>query len=436
MPATVYLGTIAHLKANPFHDPGALEIIEAGALWVDEGGRIAGCGERKDILAQAAGAAVEDHGEAWLLPGLVDGHVHFPQYYATAAPGGQLLDWLAQSILPAEAAYADPAFAGLAARRFVGQLLACGTTTALVFGSQFFAANQALFQAARGQGLRLIAGPTLMDRPAPGIPDSLLTSPRQAEAEAEALIAECRAGPLLHYAVTPRYALSCSPALMALCADLLRRHPDIYLQTHINENRGEIAAVLGHYTEAGDYLATYERFGLVTERTVLAHNIHVGDAELARLAQAGCAVCHCPSSNLYLGSGLFPLARHVRQGVNVAVGTDIGAGTSFSVWRNLSDAYKIQQLQGETLDAAGLLYLGTLGGAEALRLERETGNFAPGKSADFFALAPGEDAYLAERLRRCDSLEARLFCLLHLAAERHVAATYVRGRRTGRDPIL
>jgi guanine deaminase len=205
---------------------------------------------------------------------------------------------------------------------------------------------------------------------------------------------------------------------------------------HINENRGEIAAVLGHYTEAGDYLATYERFGLVTERTVLAHNIHVGDAELARLAQAGCAVCHCPSSNLYLGSGLFPLARHVRQGVNVAVGTDIGAGTSFSVWRNLSDAYKIQQLQGETLDAAGLLYLGTLGGAEALRLERETGNFAPGKSADFFALAPGEDAYLAERLRRCDSLEARLFCLLHLAAERHVAATYVRGRRTGRDPIL
>ena len=430
--STVHLGTLAHLTADPFAAPGALEIIESGALWVDGGGRIIDCGARGEILAQAGEATLEDHGGAWLLPGLVDGHVHFPQYFATAAYGGQLLDWLAQSILPAETAYADSVFAEIAAQQFVGQLLACGTTTALVFGSQFFQANQALFQAAKQAGLRLIAGATLMDVPGPGIPEVLLKSQQQAQDEAEALIAYCRDAPLLHYAITPRYALSCSPGMMDLCAALLRAHPDTYLQTHINENRGEIAAVLGHFSACADYLDVYQRFGLVTERTLLAHNIHVGDAELARIAQAGCAVCHCPASNLYLGSGLFPLARHVGRGIRVAVGTDIGAGTSFSIWRNLADAYKIQQLQGETLDAARLLYLGTLGGAAALRLEQETGNFAPGKSADFFVLEPGENAYLAERLRRCDSLAQQLFCLLHLATEREVASTFLRGRRVWR----
>lgn len=427
--STVHLGTIAHLRADPFADPGALETIAAGALWVDKNGRIIACGERAAVLAKAGAAHIVNHGDAWLLPGLIDAHVHFPQYYATAAYGGQLLDWLAQSILPAETAYADPPFAEATADRFVRHLLACGTTTALVFGSQFFAANASLFEAADAFGLRLIAGATLMDSPGPQIPAALLQSPAQAQAQCEALIARCHGRPLLHYAITPRYALSCSPAMLEMCADLLRAHPGTYLQTHINENPGEIAAVLAHYADCRDYLEVYERFGLVGGRTVLAHNIHATDAQLERLAQARCAVCHCPSSNLYLGSGLFPLAAHVKHGINVGVGTDIGAGPSFSLWRNLADAYKIQQLQGVTLDAAQLLYLGTLGGAEALRLEQETGNFAPGKSADFFVLRTGEGGYLAERLRRCDSLSQQLFCLLHLSTEQHVAATFVAGRQ-------
>jgi guanine deaminase len=427
--STVYLGTLAHLKANPFESPDALEIIESGALWVDDAGRIIDYGERERVLAKVPEAWIEDHEDAWLLPGLIDGHIHFPQFYATAAYGGQLLDWLAQSILPAETAYADPVFAEAAAGRFVRQLLESGTTTAMVFGSQFFHANAALFDAAKNTGLRLIAGATLMDVPAAGVPAALLQTTQKAEADAEALIVRCRDEPLLHYAITPRFALSCSAELMGLCADLLRKHPEIYLQTHINENRGEIDAVLGHFKDCTDYLAVYEYFGLVTERTLLAHNIHASDDELARLAGAGCAVCHCPSSNLYLGSGLFPLARHQQHGVNVAVGTDIGAGTSFSVWQNLSDAYKIQQLQGTSLDAAQLLYLGTLGGAEALRLERETGNFAVGKSADFFVLDPGEDDYLAERLVQCESLTQQLFCLLHLASQQQIRATFVGGRQ-------
>jgi len=426
---TVYLGTLAHLLGNPFESADVLEVVESGALWVGDDGRICGYGGQGQILSQVPEAQIKDFSHGWLMPGLVDGHIHFPQYYATAAFGGQLLDWLVQSVLPAEMAYADVAFARLAAGRFVEHLSSCGTTTAMVFGSQFFGANEALFQAAKAAGLRLIAGPTLMDVPAPGIPSSLLASPQQARDEADRLIAFCRREPLLHFALTPRYALSCTPAMMEMCAELLRSHPETYLQTHINENHGEIQAVLGHFSSAHDYLEVYERFGLVTERTLLAHNIHAGEGELMRLAQARCSVCHCPSSNLYLGSGLFPLAAHHGLGIPVAVGTDIGAGTSFSVWRNLSDAYKIQQLQRVTLDSACLLYLGTLGGAKALQLERETGNFEVGKSADFFVLDVDEDRYLAERLRRCESLSEQLFCLLHMASDRAVRATFVGGRQ-------
>lgn len=434
--ATVYLGTLAHLRANPFESAQALEIIETGALWVDDAGRIIDHGEKSQILPRVAGAKVEDFGDGWLIPGLVDAHVHFPQYYATAAYGGQLLEWLVHSILHAETAYADEDFAQATAGRFVNQLLACGTTTAMVFGSQFFQANEALFQVAINAGMRLIAGPTLMDVPAPGIPESLLVPLAQARDEAETFIRRYQSEPLLHYAITPRYALSCSPPMMEMCADLLRAHPETYLQTHINENRGEIQAVLGHFVKARDYLEVYERFGLVTDRTLLAHNIHASEAELTRIGAANCSVCHCPSSNLFLGSGLFPLTAHLQHGINVGIGTDIGAGTSFSLWRNLSDAYKIQQLQGITLDSAGLLYLGTLGGAKALRLDHETGNFEAGKSADFFVLDMAEELYLAERLRRCESLAERLFCMLHLASERAVHATWVHGRKVYRAALI
>ncbi len=427
--STVFLGSIAHLTANPFENPNALEIIEEGALWVDENGKIIEYGKRSDILPKALEASIEDFKNAWIIPGLIDGHIHFPQYFATAAYGGQLLDWLVQSILPAETALANPTFAHDAAHRFVKHLLSCGTTTALVFGSQFHHANVSLFNAAKEYGLRLIAGATLMDSPGEGIPDSLLQTPQQALADAESLISFCSNEPLLHYAITPRYALSCSDGMMQVCRGLLHDHPETYLQTHINENDGEIQAVMGHFKQHRDYLDVYDHYGLVTERTVLAHSIHTTDRELARIAQAGCAVCHCPSSNLYLGSGLFPLTRHIDKGINIVLGTDIGAGTSFSIWRNLSDAYKIQQLQRLSLDAAHLLYLATLGGAKALRLDHETGNFATGKSADFFVLNPLKDNYLGERLSHCDSLKQQLFCLLHLASERHIEATVVGGRR-------
>ncbi|QSA95848.1 guanine deaminase [Methylococcus sp. EFPC2] len=426
MTGIVHLGIVAHLRGDPFRSASALEIIEDGALWVDGTGRIVKTGPRAAILAEADAIERVNHGSAWLLPGLVDAHVHFPQFYATASYGRDLLDWLERSIFPAEIALADEVLATEVAERFVARLLAAGTATAMVFGSQFLPANLALFEAAESAGLRLIAGMTMMDR---GGPEALLKSPGEAREQCLALLDYCRGRPRLHYAITPRFALSCSEAMLELCGDLLREYPEAYLQTHINESQGELDAVARLFPQEADYLAVYERFGLVTPRTVLAHDIHVSDGQLARMAHAGCAVCHCPSSNFYLGSGLFPLARHLRHRIPVALGTDIGAGTHGSIWREAGESYKVQQLQGLTLDAAQLLYLATLGGAAALRLDHETGNFAPGKSADLFVLDPGASPYLSERLRRCECLEDQLFCLLHLAGEAEVAASWVGGVR-------
>lgn len=422
----IHTGTLAHLRDDPFIRTDALEIIPDGALAVDAAGRIAAAGGRSMVAAAFPEAAAVNHGADWLIPGLVDAHLHFPQFYATAGYGGELLDWLEQSILPAEAAYADEAFAARSAERFVARLLAAGTTTAMVFGSQFYPATLALFEAAHRAGLRLIAGLTLMDRQAP---EPLRQTVDAAVDGMQRLIAFCRDRPRLHYAITPRYALSCSPEMLAACGGLLRSCPECRLQTHINENPAEIAAVRAAFPEARHYLDVYDRYGLIGPRTLLAHSIHSTAAELSRMAEARCAVCHCPTSNLYLGSGLFPLRRHVEQGIPVAVGTDIGAGTRFSVWCELAEMYKVQRLQGFGLNAAQLLYPATLGGARALGLGQEAGSFETGKSADFFVLGSGEDDYLAARLERCDSAEARLFCLLHLAGEAQVRATYVAGTK-------
>ncbi|BCX81717.1 guanine deaminase [Methylomarinovum caldicuralii] len=419
---TVYLGTLAHLRGNPFVRPNALEIIADGALWVDGDGRIAGYGRAGE--APETGERV-DFGAAWLLPGLIDAHLHFPQYYAVAAANRGLLSWLRETVYPEEAAFRDAGYAAGVARALVARLLRGGVTCACVFGSQYLEATGALFEAAGQAGLRLIAGVTLMDRNGP---DELLTTPERAWWANETLLERYGGDPRLHLALTPRFALSCSPQLLAMCGEFRRRHPQVYLQTHINETLEEIAAVQRAFPDAWNYLDVYERYGLLGPRTLLAHDIHPQSAELRRMAESECRVVHCPSSNLFLGSGLFPLRRHVEHGIPLALGSDIGAGLHLSVWEELSEAYKIQRLQGETPTAAQLLYLATLGAAEALELGGEIGNFLPGKAADFFVLDPGGDDYLDARLQRCPTLEARLFVLMQLAGSGHVRRTFVAGR--------
>jgi guanine deaminase len=425
MAVTLHIGTVAYLRGNPFESEQALDILQPGALVVTHDGRIQDVGEHDLLLSAFPHGTVVDHGSAWIFPGLIDAHLHFPQFYATAGAGHGLLDWLNRTVFPAEMAYIDEEFAAITARNFIKKLLASGTTTAFVFGSQFFHANLSLLEAAEQIGLRLISGMTLMDRNAP---PELLQNLDQITGQIEQLRARCRANPLLHYAITPRFALSCSPELLRLCGYFLNAYPETYLQTHINETAAEIEAVHEAFPDHRTYTEVYEHFGLLTARSLFAHSVHSSDHELVRLAATGCTVCHCPTSNLYLGSGLFPMRRHLHHGIKLALGSDIGAGTRFSIWRELAEAYKIQQLQGFRLNAAQLLYLATLGAAVALQLGKETGNFEEGKSADFFVLDYEEDDYLNNRLKHCDSLEDQLFCLLQLADESHIKRTYVQGK--------
>lgn len=423
--ACIHLGVVAHVRGNPFETDDVLEIFEDGALHVNGAGEVAAVGPRARVIAAAPGVPVLDHGLAWILPGMVDGHSHFPQYHAIAADGGQLLQWLKSTIFPGEARFSDPVFARRTAVKFVARLLASGTTTAMVFGSQFPHATRALFDAAREGGLRMIAGMTLMDMNGP---EELFTPPDRVFEWTEAILQGIAGEALLAYAITPRFALACSERLFTICGELLEKFPFLYVQTHINENREEIEAVKAKHPDAAHYLDVYRSMGLLSARTVLAHGIHSTREELEMMAEHGCAVCHCPSSNLFLGSGLFPLASHLDHRIRVLVGTDVGAGAGFSMVGELGYVYRVQQINGFPLHAAHLLYLGTLAGAHALELDQQIGNFILGKQADAFVLKIEPAGYLAERLQHAATPEARLFALLHLAGPECVALTMVAGR--------
>lgn len=418
------LGTLAHVTDNPFQIADALEIIPDGALAVDDAGKIADKGNALDLRRRYPNAHIADFGNGWLLPGFIDGHLHFPQFYCTAAFGEQLLDWLRDSVFPAEAKFADPGYADKVAQAFVARLLKTGTTTAMVFGSQYPQATAALFEAAAQQGLRIITGLTLMDRDAPV---ELLTTPQHAYDQASELIGRFHDRNNLHYAITPRFAITSTPDMLAACGQLAKDFPTCHIQTHINENKREIDVVAALFPDAEDYLDVYDRAGLLTERTMLAHSIYTSEGEMARMAAARCSVCHCPTSNLYLGSGLFPMGAHLAAGINLCIGTDVGAGPHFFMPRELSHVYQVQQIQQRTLHVGELLYLGTLAGAKALRLDDRTGNFQADKSADVVVLQPGDGGYLAERLAHEDSLEKQLFALLLLSETHNVVETYVGG---------
>lgn len=418
---------IAHVTGDPFFDDGRLELVTDGALILDQTGKVKALEKYARLsTADLEKYQVVDHGEAWILPGFVDGHIHFPQVYATAALSGDLLTWLEEVVFPAEAAFADPAFARKAADRFVRQLRGHGTTCALVFGSQFPLANLALFEAARNCGIRLVSGPTLMDQ---GGPEALLTSPSKAYEDASALISAIQGEDRMGFAITPRFALSCSHELMEVCQTLVKENPGSTVQTHINENVREIQAVRDRFPQMACYAEVYDRYQLLGPNTVLAHNVHPTPADLALIGKRGSWVCHCPASNAYLGSGLFSLKKHLAHGIPVLVGTDLAASPYCSVIQELTEVHRASQLIGGQIDASGLLYLGTLAGAKALGLEDKIGNFAHGKEADFIVVHPGSDDYFAERLASAPCAEMQLFPLLAFAKPQHITKTYVAGEQ-------
>lgn len=416
---------IAHFVADPAtRGEAALEHFADGVLVIRDG-RVAELGPAGAVLGKLpADCTVADHRGRLILPGFVDTHVHYAQTDMIASPGKQLLDWLEQYAFPAERRFADSAHAAAVAEFFCDELLRNGTTTAMVFATVHAAAVDALFAAAQRRRLRLVAGKVLMDR---NCPQDLRDSAELGDLQSRALIARWHGRERLRYAVTPRFAGSSSPAQMARAGALFAHGDGLHLQSHVAESRAEVAWMKTLYPQARSYLDIYERFGQLGERAIFAHCIWIDAADRARLAATGSAISFCPTSNLFLGSGLFDLAAAQAQGVRVGLGTDVGAGTSFSMLATLDAAYKVLQLQGQSLSPASAFYLATLGGARSLYLDEWVGNFAPGKEADFVLLDPRATPLSARRWARAASLAERLFILMMLGDDRHVAATGVLG---------
>lgn len=430
---TIVRAQVAHTPRNPFVDEDALQAFPDGAMAFDAG-RIVALGPYDHVRSGHPDAEVLDARDAVLLPGLVDCHVHFPQIRAMGAVGLGLMDWLESVALPEEARLADPAYAASVAEEFVRGLARNGTTTALVFGSHFAAAQEALFSAALAVGLRVASGLVVSDR---GLLPDLRASAAVALDASRELIDRWHGRGLLRYAVTPRFSVSCSEELLSACGELARSASGILVTSHLNEARAEVEMVAALFPWARDYLETYERFGLVGARSVFAHDVHVTDGELARLAACGAAVAHCPTSNSFLGSGLFPMRRHLDAGVQVALGTDVGAGTGLSMLKEGLMAYQVQMLAGSAgvpLGPARLLWLATGAGASALGLRDEVGDLSIGKSADFVLVRPPAGSTLEVVFERAESVEARLGALFTLAREESVADVYVAGRSLSLRP--
>ena len=399
----------------------------ADGVLVVEDGRISALGAASEVLPTLADdVEVTHYPDALITPGFIDTHIHFPQTGMVGSYGEQLLDWLNEYTFPCEGQFADKAHADGVAQIFLKELLRNGTTTALVFGSVHPESVDALFEAAQALDLRLIAGKVMMDRNAP---DYLTDTAQSSYAQSKALIERWHGKGRLHYAVTPRFAPTSSEAQLTLAGQLLREYPDVYLQTHLSENLQEIEWVKALFPERSNYLDVYDHYQLLGERSVLAHGVHLCDAECERLAETGSAIAFCPTSNLFLGSGLFNLPQAERFKVNVGLGTDVGAGTSFSLLHTLNEAYKVMQLQGEKLNPFKSLYLATLGGARALRLEDRVGTLQPGTDADFLVLDYHATPLLSYRIAQAKTFEEVLFVLMTLGDDRAVLQTYAAGRR-------
>lgn len=395
--------------------------FDDGYLAVDAEGRIAGVG----AWSEAPAGEVVDLSGSLITPGFIDTHLHAPQIEMIGSYGGHLLEWLNRYTFPTERRFEDPVHARRVARAFFDVLLRNGTLTALIFSTVHSEATDIFFEEAERRGFRGIIGKTMMDRNAP---DYLLDkSPRQSYEESRALLEKWHGRGLLRYAITPRFAPTSTPEQLEVAGQLKREFPDAWVHTHISENPNEVRWVQELFPEA-EYADVYDRYGLLDGKTVLAHGVWLTAEELDLLARRGSRISHCPNSNLFLGSGLFPLHRVLEAGVIVGLGTDIGAGTTPSLFNAMADAYKVQQVQNVSLSPFHLWYLATLGGAMALSLNDETGSLEAGKSADFLVLDLKATPLLTLRTSHASSLEDLLAGLIFMGDDRAVQRSFVAGR--------
>lgn len=429
MTKKAFRAEILHFINDPDSVPidQAYQYFDDGLLVIDEhSGRIEQVGYYSEVAPFLGyDTLLEDYRGRLIMPGFIDTHVHYPQTEMIAAHGEKLLEWLNTYTFPVEKKFSDPVYARKIAERFLDELLRAGTTTAMVFATVHKASVDAFFDACEQRNLRMITGKVMMDRNAP---DYLLDSADSSFRDSQQLIDEWHDRGRARYAVTPRFAPTSTAEQLQKAGQLLRDNPGVYLHTHLSENADEVAWVNQLFPDHDGYLDVYDSFGLLGRRSIFAHCIHLTDNEWQRLAQCRCNVAFCPTSNLFLGSGLFSLDSARSRDVQVGIGTDVGGGSSFSMLQTLNEAYKVLQLRGETLTAFKGLYLATLGGAMALDLHDLIGNFVSGKEADFIVIDKAATPLLAFRMQQCRSLSEQLFVLSMLGDDRVIWATYAAGK--------
>lgn len=420
-----YRASLLHFRADPAFDDGAALFHEDGLLIVEDG-RIQAAGDYA-ALAPTLPAGLEpvDYRGKLIVPGFIDTHLHYPQTDMIASPAPGLLPWLETYTFPTERRYEDHADGRSTADFFLDELLRCGTTTAMVYCTVHPQSVDAFFAASEARNLRMVAGKVLMDRNCP----DFLRDLEGELGESEALIKRWHKRGRALYAITPRFAPTSTEAQLRLTGELAAAYPDTFIQTHVAENRDECTWVGELFPQARSYLDVYDSYGLMRPRAMFGHCIWLDDEDMARMAATGSAAAVCPTSNLFLGSGLFDFERADKAGMLLSLGTDVGAGTSFSLLQTMNEAYKVARMKGSYLTALRMFYLATLGAARSMGLDDTIGSFAPGLEADFVVLDREATPLMARRTSHSHSLEELLFALALLGDDRTVAATYSYGRR-------
>ena len=425
-PVQAYRASVLHFTGDPAFEPQAQVWHEDGLLLVCDG-KVLQVGDYHSLKATLDEAVpVQDYRGKLLIPGFIDTHTHYPQTDMIASPAPGLLPWLETYTFPTEERFSDPVHSRAVARFFIDELLRCGTTTAMVYCTVHPEAVDAFFEESAARNLRMVAGKIMMDR---NCPDYLQDTALGGARESEQLIKKWHKRERQLYAITPRFAPTSSAAQLQLAGELASAYPDTYVQTHVAENTDELAWVKALFPKARSYLDVYDQVGLLRTRSMYAHCIWLDEHDRARMAETGAATAICPTSNLFLGSGLFDFAQADRHRLALSLGTDVGAGTSFSMLQTMNETYKVARLGGSYMPALRMFYLATLGAARSMQLEGVIGNFAVGAEADFIVLDLQATPLLARRSARTDSLEELLFALAMLGDDRSVLATYSAGQR-------
>ncbi len=419
--ADLLLGQVIRFDGDPFDSLEAAQHLTHGAVLVDAG-RIVAVGDAATLREQAPGARVHDYGRALISAGFIDAHVHYPQTAIIASWGKRLIDWLNTYTFPEEMRFADRAYADDIAGRYLDLVLARGTTTVCSYATIHPESVDAIFTAAQARGMRVYAGKTCMDRNAP---DGLRDTAQSAYDDSKRLLQKWHGVDRLSYVITPRFSPTSTPEQLAALGALWREYPDCLMQTHLSEQLDEIAWVRDLFPQSRDYLDTYEAQGLLREGALYGHAIHLTDCEKSRLIEAGASLIHCPTSNTFIGSGLFDmgLARHLR----VGLATDTGGGSSFSMLRTMAAAYEVAQLRGQSLHPSQLWWLATQGSARALHAEAKIGNIAVGMEADLAVIDLASTPAIAQAAARADDLWQALFPTIMMGDDRAVQTVWVGG---------